>query len=665
MAKVTSKVAVVVLAVGEKGRQLHDFTYDGLKAYADKIGADYHAITGDPIYTDYPQADKFRVGQYLDYYDRVLYFDADIVVTDDAPNLFDLVPEDKLGIVNEHLYVPGNHARDINEIQKANGFKVQNPKAYFNAGLMVISKAHRAVFSPPTVPFRVYHCAEQDLINARIIEYGTQLHQFGPDTVWLYFADPRGRKKKGRPFQHYAGASTVRGSRGHLVEMGAIDPPDPFAPTLTEVEKNKLYELLRRVDQVLESSYVLAYGALLGWNRHKDLLPWDDDVDVLCLNPPTAEELQARLPDLKVYKDAHGLLKVYDPANPPCPGKPHTFPFVDICPASLEDGKVVHLCTNGPHDKFDIDIIFPTHRAKLGPVEVNIPSNPKKLLVQKYGIECLTSALPSNWSHRHERKTGFRQVRRPLSEVLPEPANIQKWYLLNLDRRPDRLKEATEQLQKAGIEFTRFPAVDGKKLPLPSNEKNGAGAFGCRLSHLRILEDAITHGLDCVGILEDDIVIADPDNFRTRLDEAFNKLPKAWDMLYLGGQHRKPATPTGVEGIVRCEDCHRTHSYIVRGKAIKRLYDIWSTNTGHVDHILGRGYFKELKAFAVTPWLTGQGESKSDINGREQKERWWEPKGNVTVVKSQPAPVDPNCKPCAKKAAIKKKLAELRAKRGR
>lgn len=198
-----------------------------------------------------------------------------------------------------------------------------------------------------------------------------------------------------------------------------------------------------------------------------------------------------------------------------------------------------------------------------------------------------------------------------------------KFYLLNLARRPDRLLEATDQLTRAGIEFTRFEAVDGHALPLPPNEYKGAGAYGCRLSHVGIMQDAIGKGLDIIGVFEDDVVFADPTTFQIRLKELLEQLPADWDMVYLGGQHRQPPVPVH-DGIVLCADCHRTHSYIVRGAAIKRLHEIWSTHQGHVDHILrDTGAFEELKAYACDPWLTGQAASKSDINGRVNPEKWW------------------------------------------
>ena len=37
-------------------------------------------------------------------------------------------------------------------------------------------------------------------------------------------------------------------------------------------------------------------------------------------------------------------------------------------------------------------------------------------------------------------------------------------YLINLDRRPDRLKSMKAQLDLLNLPFTRYPAIDGKKV---------------------------------------------------------------------------------------------------------------------------------------------------------------------------------------------------------
>lgn len=459
--KKTSDRAVVVLAVGPVGEKMLDVTGDSLRAYARRIGADFHAIDGPPLQPDYPFEDKFRAGQYLEYYDRIIYFDADVMVEEDAPDLFRLVPETHIGAANETLYElrPMFEPHQLGDIQRQYGFRQHQPSAYYNAGVLVLSKRHRNVMAPPTLPYKKHHTAEQDLINCRIIQYGHPTHDFGPDLIWQWFTDMENKRKAGRPFKHYAGAGTL--GPGHLAIMLNESP-------------------------------------------------------------------------------------------------------------------------------------------------------------------------------------------------------IQRTYLINLKRRPDRLSEALTEMERAGIKPVVFEAVDGTKLPVPQGWKDGGGAYGCLESHKRVLESAILDGLDCVAVFEDDIVFAE--DYQDKLAALFRRLPRDWDCVFIGGQHRKTPRPVK-EGVVRCVDCHRTHGYVVRGEYIKRLYNIWSSNKGHADHIWGR-YQQEAKVYAVEPWLCGQGASRSDINGRSQGERWWDRTGTPRLVKVEAQAVEgkKDCG-CKKTADIRRQLAARKGKK--
>lgn len=96
-----------------------------------------------------------------------------------------------------------------------------------------------------------------------------------------------------------------------------------------------------------------------------------------------------------------------------------------------------------------------------------------------------------------------------------------KTFLINLDRRPDRLQFVKKQLDDLSIPFERFPAVDGTTLTeaqksildqqrflLECKKIPVMGEVGCALSHRavwqRMVDENLTHAL----ILEDDIHIA-------------------------------------------------------------------------------------------------------------------------------------------------------------
>lgn len=68
-------------------------------------------------------------------------------------------------------------------------------------------------------------------------------------------------------------------------------------------------------------------------------------------------------------------------------------------------------------------------------------------------------------------------------------------YVVNLDRRPDRMQSIQFEMDYIGWDFERFSAVD----------LNNHG--GCSLSHIEIIKKAMEKGLDEVMVIEDDCVI--------------------------------------------------------------------------------------------------------------------------------------------------------------
>lgn len=94
-----------------------------------------------------------------------------------------------------------------------------------------------------------------------------------------------------------------------------------------------------------------------------------------------------------------------------------------------------------------------------------------------------------------------------------------KFYLINLDRSPDRLAWMSSRLQTLGINPVRVPAVDGKQLSKETLNRwdsvrhpqfgMGPGEVACFLSHRRVWE-MISDGKDDWGLVaEDDIHISD------------------------------------------------------------------------------------------------------------------------------------------------------------
>ena len=205
---------------------------------------------------------------------------------------------------------------------------------------------------------------------------------------------------------------------------------------------------------------------------------------------------------------------------------------------------------------------------------------------------------------------------------------------INLDRRSDRWEAFQRSCTMPDVE--RFPAIDGRKVRPPAWWKQGGGAWGCMLSHIRILEQALMDGMDQRGevllVLEDDALF--PDDFDERTARFLEAVPHDWDQLYLGGQHRglraKPPQRINAE-VVRPHMVNRTQAYAVRGKFIRTLYQHlcdWPAHARcprhHVDHRMELLHKSgEYNIYAPTQWIIGQAGGRSDICGRITQDRYW------------------------------------------
>ena len=141
--------AVVTVAIGEKYKAIADLTHPSLKTYADRIGAEFICID-TPSNT--PHWEKFQLYRLLTNYSRIIYLDTDMIIRDDCPDLFALVPEFGLGIFNEGRF--DSRFESLREAYKAydNPFPTKWDGSYYNTGVMVLSRRHRFLFKlPPRV----------------------------------------------------------------------------------------------------------------------------------------------------------------------------------------------------------------------------------------------------------------------------------------------------------------------------------------------------------------------------------------------------------------------------------------------------------------------------------------------------------------------------------
>lgn len=155
------KKAVVTICIGEEYAELSKLTHPTLKNYAERIKADF--IVLDSCQTT-PHWEKFALKDLLSKYDRIIYLDTDLIIRDDCPDLFEIVPYNQIGAFNEGKFV----SREYSLIETAKAYGIDSSKIkwngkYYNTGAMVLSKCHRKFLNKPELEFSNFY--EQGYLN--------------------------------------------------------------------------------------------------------------------------------------------------------------------------------------------------------------------------------------------------------------------------------------------------------------------------------------------------------------------------------------------------------------------------------------------------------------------------------------------------------------------
>lgn len=193
---------VLTIAIGDDYRRIASLTHPTFRAYADRIGASFHCISGVLLSENSPIWEKFQIYDLLGKYDRILYVDSDILISLDAPDLFQLVPQLYLGLFEE------GHCTDrpIELIQDAAlAYGEDMPQCdgkYYNAGVIMASRCHRDVFIPPEKQIQTSCFIDQDYINLRIAKSGFDI--FSLDHRFNHMSCSAGDRLQSY-FIHYAG----------------------------------------------------------------------------------------------------------------------------------------------------------------------------------------------------------------------------------------------------------------------------------------------------------------------------------------------------------------------------------------------------------------------------------------------------------------------------
>jgi len=181
--------------------------------YADKCDAEL-IVLNDASRVPSPHWLKFAMYDLLrKEFDRILFLDSDIIIRDDTPSLFDIVPEDCVGIFNEGYYTPRSVC--LHEVKAVYNVDLPgwNGKDYFNTGVMLVSRQHRHLFkiSDQIKPLR-NSFGEQTYLNMRLIQSKQNIYHLDYDFNRMCVMDKiTGKTRLSSYIVHYAGFDILFG----------------------------------------------------------------------------------------------------------------------------------------------------------------------------------------------------------------------------------------------------------------------------------------------------------------------------------------------------------------------------------------------------------------------------------------------------------------------
>lgn len=168
---------LIVTRSDDRVKNIASLTHPIIKSYADYCGADFKIISGPP---DEPHPKYhyrlFKLYDLFDEYERILHLDTDILIRNCCPNLFDIVPYDKIGTILEDKGSRKENRRStIRQIQEERE-DIGWEKNYTNCGCILFSKNHRELFNPKLHKYPLW-----EKNGTAEAEMGYRIHMLGFD----------------------------------------------------------------------------------------------------------------------------------------------------------------------------------------------------------------------------------------------------------------------------------------------------------------------------------------------------------------------------------------------------------------------------------------------------------------------------------------------------
>lgn len=195
-----------------------------------------------------------------------------------------------------------------------------------------------------------------------------------------------------------------------------------------------------------------------------------------------------------------------------------------------------------------------------------------------------------------------------------------KKFVINLDRREDRLEHFKKEMEYIGWDYERFSAIDTNSY------------VGCALSHQKIAEICLGLEDEYFMVLEDDIFFMPYSKEQIeKCEEELNKVD--FDFFHLAPSLHRPVdnyndylidiTNLPPKDELRHREVFGTSGFIINKKACEYILN-WDTDKYYhnshrqmpIDEYFAKGIYPNIKSFASSLPIVTQTNNFSDIGGQ-------------------------------------------------
>lgn len=178
---------------------------------------------------------------------------------------------------------------------------------------------------------------------------------------------------------------------------------------------------------------------------------------------------------------------------------------------------------------------------------------------------------------------------------------IDEIYLINLDKREDRLLQVVEEFEKYEIPFKRISAVE-----------MNSGAEGLKETMVMIFTQALGKGYENVLVLEDDCkFVESKDVVDMTMASVLGNLPVNYVMIFLGCQITGKVSSFYHANLIKAQKMFSTHAVLYSKRGMKEA--LAQGIYGPIDNFYVEKLESLNESYATYPLLATQRPGYSDI----------------------------------------------------